>query len=91
MKVILSDQAREDVRGILIHTQARYGKNQRSEVKQILYKNIALLGVFPHIAPEDKHISVRTKLVSRLPLVIIYTTDTKSVRVVTILHTKRNR
>lgn len=91
MKVVLSDQSREDVRDILNYTQTTYGKNQRDEVKQILYKNIALLGVFPQIAPEDKYISVRTKLVSRLPLVIVYSTDTKNVRIVTILHTKRNR
>lgn len=91
MKVILSDQAREDIRDILLYTQTKYGKNQRSEVKQMLYKNLALLAVFPHIAPKDKYISVRTKLVSRLPLVIVYETDTVSVRVVTILHTKRSR
>jgi toxin ParE1/3/4 len=85
-RLILSSQARRDIRSILLFTREQWGSHQRDRYSQLLNAAISTIHSNPLIGPsrEDLGPSMRTRVVERH--MIYYETDDATITVLRIMH-----
>ena len=91
MRVEYSEQVKRNIIDIANYTEHEWGKSKRIELIKQIADSIQVIVEFPRSAKFDVDLGLHYKLVSKLPFVIVYAVETDFIRVVRIVHTKRNR
>lgn len=91
MRVVYSEQVKSNITEITNYTENKWGKLKRIELVTQIDDSIKNIAEFPRSAKFDVDLGVHFKLVSKLPFVIVYAVETDFVRIIKIIHTKRNR
>jgi toxin ParE1/3/4 len=86
-RLIFTPEARQDIRDILLYTEGRWDKRQRSIYKAKLDQGMQILHRFPFRgeARDDVSLGLRGLLVEAH--LIYYRVDDKAVHIIRVLHT----
>ena len=91
MRVVYSEQLKRNVTEIANYTEKSWGKAKRIELVEQIADSISIIAEFPRSAKFDVDLGLHYKTVAKLPFVIVYAVETDFVRVIRIVHTKRNK
>jgi toxin ParE1/3/4 len=83
---ILAPEARQDLRGILLYTERRWDKRQRSAYKARLDHAMRELARFPNLGRARDDISPGLRGFPVEAHIIFYRVDDQTVRIVRVLH-----
>ena len=89
--VTISEIAEADLVAIISYTKIEWGNSQAKVVKMQLQSAILFLSSFPECGHPTKQPGAFSRIVPKLPFVILYKYTKNKVTILQILHTKRNR
>jgi toxin ParE1/3/4 len=89
-KIVVSPQARDDIRDILQYSYEQWGAERRTWQRKRLTSEIRQLGDYPRLGPVRTELGYarRSKVVD--PYVIYYRIEDHVVRVIRVLHIRRD-
>lgn len=91
MRVVYSEQLKINVTEIANYTEKNWGKAKRIELVEQIADSISIIAEFPRSAKFDVDLGLHYKTITKLPFVIVYAVETDFVRIIRIVHTKRNK
>ncbi len=91
MRVVYSEETKGNLVEIAEYTQRQWGKTKRMKLIKQIADSVEIIAEFPRSAKFDVDLGLHYKLVPQLPLVIVYAVETDFIRIIKILHTKRDR
>jgi plasmid stabilization system protein ParE len=88
---VLTQRAARDLGDIHLYVSERAGTQRADEVMSALRADLEHLAQFPNLGrPSDTpHVSVREKVLPRLPYRVIYRVQRQQVIILRVLHTSR--
>lgn len=91
MRIEYSGQVKKSIAEIADYTEQEWGKSKRIELIKQIAESFETILQFPHNAKFDLDLGLHYKILSKLPFIIVYSVETDFIRVVKIIHMKRNR
>ena len=89
-RLILAPEARADLRDVLLHTQQHWGRQQRATYRATLYRTFDELRRFPALGRTRSDYGGDVRSVPVGQHVVIYEATDSELRVVRILHARRD-
>jgi len=91
MHVVYSEYEKKHITETEHYTDVERGTMKRIELVKKITNSMAMISQFPRSAKFDIDLGLHYKLIPKLPFITVYAVETEYVRVVKILHTKRER
>ena len=90
-QIILRKRAQLGLEQIVESTEQEWGNKQAVALVHFFRQSFLMIAEFPYIGRPYHGEDAMVYVMSKVPFVIIYQVKVDSVRIVKILHTKRNR
>jgi toxin ParE1/3/4 len=91
LKIVLTKEARDSLREIDAYIGQSSKKAAKRTIITLLNKIARQLPAYPHSAKPGKITDTRELYFSDIPFCVIYTSDNKTITVLSIFHTAQNR
>ena len=89
-RVDLSPEAQEDYEAILLHSLTTWGEQQAAAYKAVLDRALDDLGTYPEMGSKRDDLAPGLRGFPVKPYIILYRIERASVRVLRILHGRRD-
>jgi plasmid stabilization system protein ParE len=90
-RIVYSSEVKRNISDIAKYTEREWGRSKRIILIKQIADSMELIAEFPRNAKFDIDLGLHYRLVTGAPLLIVYGVEHDIVRIIKIIHTKRNR